>query len=431
MTWTFWMAVVVVILTAAALVKRFETRLVLLTSGLVMSIFSMNPMAAFVQFDKSMTSGSLIIAICSAMGFAAVVSMTKCDLHLVALLTRPFKRAGVFLLPACAAVTGVVSVAIPSTAGCCAAVAPTLIPLMIRAGFHPAAAAAAVVSSITPAMLNPGISHNVFVAKLANVEVIDFIGRFSSTTVALTAAGIVVLTLTILLYRDYRPGENRATEAAVPAAQGKACGKPLPELPTRVNLLHAAAPLVPVVLLVVFSLWVPSVRISVATAMLIGMIYTMAVTRTRPDAVVKQFFDGMGKGYANILGIIIAAGVFAAGLKAAGVVDAFIAYLTGAQEVAKLGGAAGPFLLAVLTGSGDAAAFAFNEAVTPHAAQFGLEVGKLGYLAAMAGGFGRLMSPLAGGMILVAGIAGVTPLAVAKRTAPAMLCAVVLLYFLT
>ena len=142
MTWTFWMAVVVVILTAAALVKRFETRLVLLTSGLVMSIFSMNPMAAFVQFDKSMTSGSLIIAICSAMGFAAVVSMTKCDLHLVALLTRPLKRAGVFLLPACAAVTGVVSVAIPSTAGCCAAVAPTLIPLMIRAGFHPAAAAA-------------------------------------------------------------------------------------------------------------------------------------------------------------------------------------------------------------------------------------------------------------------------------------------------
>lgn len=431
MTWTFWMAVVVVILTAAALVKRFETRLVLLTSGLVMSILSMNPMAAFAQFDKSMTSGSLIIAICSAMGFAAVVSMTKCDLHLVALLTRPLQRAGVFLLPACAAVTGVVSVAIPSTAGCCAAVAPTLIPLMIRAGFHPAAAAAAVVGSITPSMLNPGISHNVFVAKLANVEVIDFIGRFSSTTVALTAAGIVVLTLTVLLYRDYRPGEVRSDEAGVPAANGEVCGKPLPELPTRVNLLHAAAPLVPVVLLVVFSLWVPNVRISVATAMLVGMVYAMAVTRTRSDTAVKQFFDGMGKGYANILGIIIAAGVFAAGLKAAGVVDAFIAYLTGAQEVAKLGGAAGPFLLAVLTGSGDAAAFAFNEAVTPHAAEFGLEVGKLGYLAAMAGGFGRLMSPLAGGMILVAGIAGVSPLAVAKRTAPAMLCAVVLLYFLT
>lgn len=428
MSWTFWMAVVVVILTVAALIKRFETRLVLLTSGLVMALLSMKPMTAFAQFDKSMTSGALIIAICSAMGFAAVVSMTKCDLHLVALLTRPLKRAGIFLLPACAAVTGIVSVAIPSTAGCCAAVAPTLIPLMVRAGFRPAVAAAAVVSSITPAMLNPGISHNVFVAKLAGMEVIDLIGRFSSTTIGLTVLGIVVLTATCLVYRDYRPSEAGAHAAEVVKTAG---GKPLPELPEKPNLFYALAPLVPVVLLIIFALWVPGVKMSVATAMLIGMIYAVAVTRTRPDASVKQFFDGMGKGYANILGIIIAAGVFAAGLRAAGVVDAFINYLTSANEVAKLGGAAGPFILAVLTGSGDAAAFAFNEAVTPHAASFGLEIDRLGYLAAMAGGFGRLMSPLAGGMILVAGIAGVSPLDVVKRTAPAMIAMTAALYALT
>lgn len=429
MQWTFWMALVVVALTVAALIKRYETRLVLLTAGVVMALLSFNPLAAFQQFDKSMTSGALIIAICSAMGFAAVVSMTKCDLHLVALLTKPLRRAGVLLLPACAAVTGVVSIAIPSTAGCCAAVAPTLIPLMVRAGFHPAVAAAAVVSSITPAMLNPGISHNVFVAKLAEMEVIELIGHFSSTTLGLSALGIVVLTVTCVVYRDYRAGEDRSSEMT--EAGGVPGGKKLPELPAKVNLLWAAAPLVPVVLLVVFSLWVPGTRISVATAMLVGMVYTMAVTRSSPDGIVRQFFDGMGKGYANILGIIIAAGVFAAGLKAAGVVDAFITYLTQANEVAKLGGAAGPFILAVLTGSGDAAAFAFNEAVTPHAAEFGLTIENLGYLAAMAGGFGRLMSPLAGGMILVAGIAGVSPLAVVKRTAPAMLVMVTTLYFLS
>ena len=70
----------------------------------------------------------------------------------------------------------------------------------------------------------------------------------------------------------------------------------------------------------------------------------------------------MGNGYAKILGIIIAAGVFAAGLRAAGVIEVFVNYLTHANEVAKLGGSIGPFALAVLTGSGDAAAFAFNEA---------------------------------------------------------------------
>ena len=107
MSWTIWAAVVVVCVTVWALIKRYETRLVLLVSGLVMALLSLDPMMAFKQFDKSMTNGSLIIAICSAMGFAAVISVTKCDAHLVRLLTQPLKRMGIFLLPACMAVTSV------------------------------------------------------------------------------------------------------------------------------------------------------------------------------------------------------------------------------------------------------------------------------------------------------------------------------------
>lgn len=83
MTISTWLALVVVILTVVALVKRYESRLVLLCAGFLM---------AFQQFDKSMTNGGLIVAICSAIGFAAVISYTKCDVHLVTLLTRPLKK---------------------------------------------------------------------------------------------------------------------------------------------------------------------------------------------------------------------------------------------------------------------------------------------------------------------------------------------------
>ena len=425
MTWNVCMAVVVVIATVWALIKRYETRLVLLVSGLVMALLSLKPMMAFQQFDKSMTNPALIIAICSAMGFAAVISVTKCDLHLVALLTKPLRKMGVLLLPACAAVTGVVSIAIPSMAGCCAAVAPTLVPLMVRAGFHPAAAAAAVAGALTPAMLNPGVSHNVFVSKLAGVDVMAYIGNFLPVTVGLTVLIIVVLTVVCMFYRDYNPNKDMS---ALQTAGTKSAG--LPELPAKPNFFFAIAPLVPVVILIAASLWAPQMKLSVATAMLIGMIYAMAVTRTRPDEGVKQFFNGMGKGYANIIGIIIAAGVFASGLRASGVIDLFINFLTEVQSVARLGGALGPYLLGVMTGSGDAAAFAFNEAVTPHAAQFGMTIDGLGYLAVLAGHFGRLSSPLAGGMILVAGVAGVNPMEIVKRTVPAMLAALVLLYFI-
>lgn len=136
-----------------------------------MAFISLKPMMAFQQFDKSMTNGGLIVAICSAIGFAAVISYTKCDVHLVTLLTRPLKKLGFSLLPTSMLVTGFISVSIPTLSGLGAAVGPTMIPILLRAGFKPGCAAAAIVAATYPAYLNPGLSHNVFVSKLAGWEV--------------------------------------------------------------------------------------------------------------------------------------------------------------------------------------------------------------------------------------------------------------------
>ena len=414
-------ALLTVLVTIYALIKRYETRFVLLAAGFAMAIFSLKPMIAFQQFDASMTKSSLIIAICSAMGFAATISLTKCDVHLVALLTRPLRKLGVFLLPACMVVTSFCAVAIPSTAGLCAAVGPSLIPILISAGFKPAIAAAAIVCSTTPALFNPGVAHNVFVAKLADMEVMAFITKFFMPLAGFSIAIIVGLTVICFLYRDYKKPVNTGTKVVQE--------KEVSNLPAKVNLFYAIAPLVPVAILLYVSLYT-TMKMSVATAMLIGTAYALVITRSNPAEVTKKFFDGMGKGYGNILGIIIAAGVFAAGLKAAGVVDMLVEALTSANHLARIGGAFGPYLMGVLTGSGDAAAFAFNEAVTPNAAKFGLQIADLGWLAVICGSFGRLSSPLAGGVILVAGMAGVNPMEIVKRSAPVMLCVLFAAYFL-
>ncbi|MFU0841016.1 MAG: Anaerobic C4-dicarboxylate transporter DcuC [Burkholderia sp.] len=422
MSVSFWFAIAVVCVTVWALVKRYETRLVLLLAGFAMAIFALDPMQAFTQFDKSMTRGSLIIAICSAMGFAAVVSLTKCDVHLVALLMRPLRRLGIFLLPACMAVTSLCSLAIPSTAGLCAAVGPSMIPILIRSGFKPAMAAAAVVGSVTAALYNPGVSHNVFVAKLANMEVMDLIRHFSGTTLAIIVLVIVGMTLICFIYRDYKKPEQGTVADAFETSGAS-------NLPKKVNFFYAIAPLVPVAILLYVSIFT-TMKMSVATAMLIGSAYAVIVTRSDPQEVTRKFFDGMGTGYAKILGIIIAAGVFAAGLKAAGVIDVLVQALTNSNEWAKVGGALGPYVLGILTGSGDAATFAFNEAVTPHAPEFGMSIESLGYLAVYAGNFGRISSPLCGGLILVAGIAAVNPLDIVKRTAPVMAAGLIMTYFI-
>lgn len=206
--------------------------------------------------------------------------------------------------------------------------------------------------------------------------------------------------------------------------------RPLPELPANPNILKAFAPLLPVVLLFVISLWFPQIKMSVATAMLIGFIYVIFVTRSNPAELVKKFFDGMGSGYGNIIGLIIAAGVFAAGLRSCGVVAGFIEYLKDSSEIAKLGGSFGPYVLGVMTGSGNAAAFAFCESVVPHAADFGMKIQDLGFLTCLSATLGRVSSPLAAGVILIAGIAGTSPIEVIKRSALVSLGAIVLTIFL-
>ena len=305
----------------------------------------------------------------------------------------------------------------------CAAIGPTICALMIRAGFRPAMAAATVIASTLPSFWSPGSSHNGFVAKLADWPIMEYLTYTGTRTLLISIVCIALMVGCCLLFGDFKKGgfENDG----VHDASNKV------ELPEHPNLLWAFAPLLPVVLLFVVAVCFPQVKISVATAMLIGVIYTLLVTRFNPADIARKFFDGMGSGYAKIIGIIIAAGVFAAGLRACGVIDAFVNYLTHANEIAKLGAAAGPYLMALVTGSGDAAAFAFNEAVTPHAASFGMTIDGLGYLAAISGNFGRLSSPLAGGMIIAAGIAGVSPFAIVKRTAPVMFILLVAVYILS
>ena len=86
-------------------------------------------MVAFKQFDKSMTNGSLIIAICSALGFAAVISLTKCDIHLVSLLMKPLKRLGLLIAGLYDRYKRDFLQLSPSMAGLSAAVGPTMIPI--------------------------------------------------------------------------------------------------------------------------------------------------------------------------------------------------------------------------------------------------------------------------------------------------------------
>ena len=411
-------AIAGIVVTIYLLIKKYETRTVLIGVGLLMSLLTLNPMGALDAFAKSMTSGGLIMAICSSMGFAYVMKYTQCDTHLVHLLTKPLGGLKFFLIPVATVITFFINIAIPSAAGCAAAVGATLIPVLKSAGVRPATAGAAILAGTFGSMMSPGSSHSAMISEMSKLTITEVNLSHAPYTMIAGAIGAVILTLLALFFKDYGDEHRQAYLSEQKEAESKF---------VKVNILFALAPLIPLVILVIGGTslqevsWLSWTKMGVPQAMLIGAIYGILVTRISPVKITEEFFNGMGNSYANVLGIIIAAGVFVAGLKSTGAVDSAIEFLKHSNEFVRWGATIGPFLMGIITGSGDAAAIAFNTAVTPHAVELGYSHVNLGMAAAISGAIGRTASPIAGVTIVCAGLAMVSPVEMIKRTAPGMI----------
>lgn len=200
----------------------------------------------------------------------------------------------------------------------------------------------------------------------------------------------------------------------------------------KINYLYALVPILPLALLVLASKQVgllPTKTFSVPVCMLIGTGVGMLVglvEKFSPGKCSTQFCKGCGEAFGSIALLMGGAAVFAAGMNSIGLTGELVDLMKASQSAAQIAAAVGPFVMAIVCGSGNAAALAFNEAITPHAHEFGMTIVQLGAVAQMCAGIGRSMSPIAGGVIVLAGIAGVSPMEACKRTAlPCVVAAVV------
>ena len=391
------------------LIKGKDARVVLIGAGILRAIIGGTPMSALDAFAKSMTNKGLIQAICSCMGFALVARYTGCDKHLINALANIISKVRPLLIPGVVLATYLVNIALPSAGGTAAAAGAIFIPLLMAAGVHPAMSAAAVKCGTYGSMLNPGLSHNPFVADIAGCDVMDVIAFHYKANLASLAVAMIAITAIAIITKEYKGYKAEGLEI---------------DENFKINPLYAIMPALPIVILLLGSAKiVPALKMGVPAAMVIGTILTLIVTRTSPKEITKAFFDGMGKGYGDIMSIIIAAGVFVSGLTATGLVKAFIDAMLNNPAIVKLCASFGPFILGVLTGSGDAATFAFNEAITPFAPDFGMTVVQMGSMATLGGTLGRTMSPIAGATIICAGFAGINPMEITKRNCIPMILA--------
>lgn len=432
-----WIGLAIVVVTFYLIYKNYEARLVLALSGLVMAFIGQvvvgtngGVSASVDAFVKQLVNGGLVPTIVTVMGFGYVMTFTKCSDHLVNLLVKPLARVPVIVIPGAVIITWLLNIVLPSAAGIAAAVGVLLIPALIALKVRPVMAAAAVFIGTWGSVVSPGLMFNPQIADIA----------FKAKEIPVPDAMIVIMQEALPCAIGALVAAICLTIICIVLKEGVGSTEIVKELPDgeeiqknfKVNPIKAIIPIIPLALLVLASKQVgvlPTKAFSVPVCMLIGTAIGLIVAlfnKQKIGEASKKFCRGAGDGFCDVVILIAAAAMFASGMKAIGLTGALVDAMKGSQSVAMFAAAAGPFVMAAISGSGNAAALAFNQAITPNAADFGLTIVQLGAVAQIAAGLGRSMSPVAGGVIILAGIAGVNPMEVVKRTAiPAIVALIV------
>lgn len=405
-------------LTFGAIIKNYETRLSLFVAGIIMCFIGGNVVAGVDAFIKELTNAGLVPTICTVLGFSYVMEYTTCSRHMVYLISSILKKCKFLLIPGAVIITFFINIALPSAAGCAAAVGVLLIPSLIYAGVHPAMAASAVFLGTWGSVMSPGLMFNPQVAQLAGTDVMTVIGTFSLQTIIAAVAAAIILTVIAFIKKEntgYIVNDSEKKEAEE----------------FHLNYLYAVIPILPLVLLIIGSKQLHIIpEISVPVAMIIGTAVSFVIVRPNIQQATKKFFKGMGDGMCDVVGLIAAAACFTAGMTVIGLTGALIDVMKNSSQIAQVVSAFGPFFIGVISGSGNAAALAFNGAITPHAADFGYGIIELGSMAQIGAGLGRCMSPVAGSAIIIAKMANINTMELTKRNFLPTIAATVIIMLL-
>ncbi len=438
----FILCIAVITLTAILLYKRFNPQGILIFAGLLMisiaAAMGLNPIAV------SKPSGSVVFDIVQEIddgfvsnvtriglmimtigGYVAFMNKIKATDALVYLAIKPlgfFKKypylASVIAIP----IGQLLFMTIPSAAGLGLLLVASFYPVLVSLGCSRLTA----LSSIAAATIfdqGPGSANTAMAASLIGKSNMEY---FVSDQLPLVIPTIIVVM--ILYYFSNRYFDKRDLKAGRETVVTDPGQTKKPEVP----LIYAILPMLPLLLLVIFSDYVGLVDIHLSTtvAMLFSLIistfFVMIFKRNFRSVMdmLDSFWKGMGTVFSTVVTLIVAAEIFSKGLIGLGFIDTLV---SGSTHLGFSGAAISifitilVFLAAMLMGSGNAAFFSFGPLIPDIAGRLGMTAPEMILPMQLSASMGRATSPIAGVIVAIAGVAGVSPVELAKRNMPPLI----------
>lgn len=437
-----------IVIVATLVIKKYNSVFVFLVSGMAVLLLSAIFTGHSVMGDK--TTGNAIVDVFSyaanafksnasgvgltlmmVTGYAVYMSHIGASTKLACLATKPLSKIkNPYIVLSMLFIIGtLLKMVITSHAGLAMLLMAIAFPILTSLGIS-RLSAATVMIMCGFVDWGPNDSSAIFAAEnVVGMPMMKYFLTYQGKTAAIL---ILICAVFLPLYLNYMDKKDARVMGAAPKT----------EMPEDVKCpgFYAILPIVPLVLITVFS-FIPAINLDVVTANLIGLffVFILELARRRDRKEVTSDFSvvmkAMGNSFANVVSILIGAAVFAEAIKLLGgitIISNVLASVKSAPVITMALMSMITFFAGMLLGSGNASWYAFGPLVPDVTAQMGVSTATIALPMQLSSGIGRCMSPVAGVVIAVSGMAELEIMDIVKRcTVPAVvmfLCNLVVSY---
>lgn len=431
----FTISIAIIVITAIALYRKLNPQGILITAGLAMCIISLFALGNSIElkhptgnagfdiiklidetFVNNISRAGLMIMTIG--GYVAFMNHIEATQTLVRLSMKPlsFMRrfpmlAAVLTIP----IGQMLFITTPSATGLGLLLVASIYPILTSLGVS-RLTALSMIAATTLFDQGPGSANTALAAQLIGINNVEyFITHQLPLVIPTTIIVMITFCISNWYFDKYSPkdnGENVNVEA----------------FSTTAPAFYALFPILPLILLVVFSPYVglinPPIKLDTTTAMFASLFTTMLIHLLRIRHIKKvyesisAFWKGMGNVFGKVVTLIVASEIFSKGLIQLHFIDSLIQLSTGAgfsELTIVIVFSLIIFGAAVLMGSGNAAFFSFGPLMPGIATQLGIPSYIIILPSQLASSMGRSASPIAGVIVAIAGVAGASPIELAKR----------------